>query len=223
VTLEPVSFLRQYPTGGTGILCFRQTFARPTSDMPNSWESVPMGVAQTFSYSSARIRRIPVWLISRSYRQAHFAIEERPRQDPSAARAARNQGTGSPRPPELFAWGIRFVSKLTQSLCHRASIRVIGCNLGGKAPIPRESPNVETIARTPFQLGNSIRQRRRQLGLTQDKLAGKIGMRQRTVSDLESSAAARVDTVLGTLAALDLELVIRPRTKGSHRDIERLF
>lgn len=82
---------------------------------------------------------------------------------------------------------------------------------------------METIARTPLQLGNSIRQRRRQLGLTQDKLAGKIGMRQRTVSDLESSAAARVDTVLRTLAALDLELVIRPRTKGSHRDIERLF
>lgn len=111
-------------------------------------------------------------------------------------------------------------------------IRAIGANLGGKppnliigekAPIPRESPNMETIARTPLQLGNSIRQRRRQLGLTQDKLAGKIGMRQRTVSDLESSAAARVDTVLRTLAALDLELVIRPRTKGSHRDIERLF
>ena len=81
---------------------------------------------------------------------------------------------------------------------------------------------METIARTPLQLGNSIRQRRRQLGLTQDKLAG-IGMRQRTVSDLESSAAARVDIVLRTLAALDLELVIRPRTKGSHRDIERLF
>ena len=82
---------------------------------------------------------------------------------------------------------------------------------------------METIARTPLQLGNSIRQRRRQLGLTQDRLAAKIGMRQRTVSDLESSAAARVDTVLRTLAALDLELVIRPRTKGSHRDIERLF
>jgi HTH-type transcriptional regulator / antitoxin HipB len=82
---------------------------------------------------------------------------------------------------------------------------------------------METIARTPLQLGNSIRQRRCQLGLTQDKLAAKIGMRQRTVSDVETSAATRVDTLLRTLAALDLELVIRPRTKGSHRDIERLF
>jgi HTH-type transcriptional regulator/antitoxin HipB len=82
---------------------------------------------------------------------------------------------------------------------------------------------MEIIARTPLQLGNSIRQRRCQLGLTQDKPAAKIGMRQRTVSDVETSAATRVDTLLRTLAALDLELVIRPRTKGSHRDIERLF
>jgi HTH-type transcriptional regulator/antitoxin HipB len=82
---------------------------------------------------------------------------------------------------------------------------------------------METIARTPLQLGNSIRQRRCQLGLTQDKLAATIGMRQRTVSDVETSAATRVDTLLRTLAALDLELVIRPRTKGSHRDIESLF
>jgi HTH-type transcriptional regulator/antitoxin HipB len=96
-------------------------------------------------------------------------------------------------------------------------------HLGGKAPRPRESPNMETIARTPLQLGNYIRERRRELGLTQEKLAAKVGVRQRTVSDIETSAAVRFDTVLRTLAALDLELVIRPRTKGSARDIERLF
>ncbi|MGE5110827.1 MAG: helix-turn-helix domain-containing protein [Acidobacteriaceae bacterium] len=82
---------------------------------------------------------------------------------------------------------------------------------------------METIARTPLQLGNSIRQRRRELGFTQEKLAAEINLRQRTVSDLENSAGTRVDTLLRTLAALNLELVIRPRTKGSHRDIERLF
>lgn len=82
---------------------------------------------------------------------------------------------------------------------------------------------METIARTPLQLGNSIRQRRRELGFTQEKLAAEINVRQRTVSDLENSAGTRVDTLLRTLAALNLELVIRPRTKGSHRDIERLF
>jgi HTH-type transcriptional regulator / antitoxin HipB len=82
---------------------------------------------------------------------------------------------------------------------------------------------MQTIARTPLQLGNYLRQRRRELGLTQEKLAAKAGVRQRTISDVETSAKVRVDTVLRTLAALDLELVIRPRTKSSSRDIERLF
>jgi HTH-type transcriptional regulator/antitoxin HipB len=70
-----------------------------------------------------------------------------------------------------------------------------------------------------LQLGNSIRQRRRELSLTQEQLAAKAGMRQRTISDIERSAAARFDTVLRVLAALDLELVIRPRTKSSPRTL----
>ena len=82
---------------------------------------------------------------------------------------------------------------------------------------------METITRTPLQLGSSIRQRRRQLGLTQNQLAAKIGVRQKTVSDIETSAAARIETLLKALAALDLELVMRSRTKGSAQDIERLF
>ena len=61
------------------------------------------------------------------------------------------------------------------------------------------------------------------LGLTQEQLAAKAGVRQRTISDIERSAAARFDTVLRALAALDLELVVRPRTKGSSHDIEKLF
>lgn len=83
--------------------------------------------------------------------------------------------------------------------------------------------NIGRIVRTPLQLGNYIRERRRELGLTQENLAAKIGVRQRTVSDIETTAAARLDTVLRALAALDLEIVIRPRTKGSPQDIERLF
>ena len=82
---------------------------------------------------------------------------------------------------------------------------------------------METIARTPLQLGSHIRQRRRQLGLTQEQLADKIGVRQRTISELEKSATARSTTVLSALAALDLEMVIRPRTKSSAKDIEAIF
>ena len=74
---------------------------------------------------------------------------------------------------------------------------------------------METIARTPLQLGNSIRERRRKLGLSQEQLATKVGVRPRTVSDIESAGAGRLDTLLRALGAIDLELVIRPRTKGS--------
>jgi HTH-type transcriptional regulator/antitoxin HipB len=129
------------------------------------------------------------------------------RQDPcpSGGRLAHSSRLGE-KPPNLKIGG-----------------KAPNMHLGVKAPRPLESVNMETIARTPLQLGNYIRQRRRELGLTQEKLAAKVGVRQRTVSDIETSAAARFDTVLRTLAALDLELVIRPRTKGSARDIERLF
>jgi HTH-type transcriptional regulator/antitoxin HipB len=82
---------------------------------------------------------------------------------------------------------------------------------------------MEIIARTPFQLGNCIRETRRKRGLSQEELAAKIGVRQKTVSNVETSAAARLETVLRTLAALDLELVVRRRTKSSADDIEAIF
>ena len=79
------------------------------------------------------------------------------------------------------------------------------------------------LARTPLQLGNSLRERRRKLGLTQEQLAAKAGVRQRTVSDVENAGNARLDTVLRILAALDLELVLRARSKSSAKDIEEIF
>ena len=82
---------------------------------------------------------------------------------------------------------------------------------------------METIARTPLQLGNLIRERRRKIRLSQEQLAAKMGVRQRTVSDIENSAAVRLETVLRALAALDLELVVRARTKSSAEDIEAIF
>lgn len=82
---------------------------------------------------------------------------------------------------------------------------------------------METIARTPLQLGNSIRERRRNLGLSQEQLAAKLGVRQKTVSDIESSGTGRLDTLLRALGALNLELVVRPRTKSSAKDIEAIF
>jgi HTH-type transcriptional regulator/antitoxin HipB len=82
---------------------------------------------------------------------------------------------------------------------------------------------METIARTPLQLGNAIRERRRKLGMSQEQFAAKVGVRQKTVSDIETAGTARLDTLLRALGALDLELVVRPRTKGSASDIEEIF
>jgi HTH-type transcriptional regulator/antitoxin HipB len=83
---------------------------------------------------------------------------------------------------------------------------------------------MEQIVRTSEQLGSFIQRRRRQLAMSQQQLADKIGMRQPTISELETSARqTRTGTLLSTLAALDLELVIRPRTKSSAKDIEAIF
>lgn len=87
-----------------------------------------------------------------------------------------------------------------------------------------KTKQTEQIARTPKQLGSLLRQRRIELRLTQGALASRIGLRQSTLSELETSARnVRTGTLLSALAALDLELVIRPRTKGSEKDIEALF
>jgi HTH-type transcriptional regulator/antitoxin HipB len=86
-----------------------------------------------------------------------------------------------------------------------------------------QEKDVETITCTPLQFGNSIRERRRKLGLSQEQLAAKAGMRQRTVSDIENAGTARLDTLLRALGALDLELVVRTRTKSSANDIEAIF
>ncbi len=82
---------------------------------------------------------------------------------------------------------------------------------------------MEFIVRTPIQLANSIRVRRRKLGLSQEQLAAKIGVRQKTLSDIENARSARLDTLLRILAVLNLELVVRARTKSSANDIEAIF
>jgi HTH-type transcriptional regulator / antitoxin HipB len=83
---------------------------------------------------------------------------------------------------------------------------------------------MDQITRTPKQLGIVLRRRRKEIGLSQEALASRIHLRQATVSALETSATdARLDTVFDVLAALDLELIVRPRTKGSAREIEGLF
>jgi HTH-type transcriptional regulator/antitoxin HipB len=83
---------------------------------------------------------------------------------------------------------------------------------------------MDTIARTPKQLGAGIRRYRRQKNLTQDSLGDRMHARQATVSKLESGEpATQLRILMDALTALDLELVIRPRTKVSTQEIEDLF
>jgi HTH-type transcriptional regulator/antitoxin HipB len=83
---------------------------------------------------------------------------------------------------------------------------------------------MDTIARTPKQLGAGIRRYRRQKNLTQDSLGDRMHARQATVSKLENGEpATQLRILMDALTALDLELVIRPRTKVSTQEIEDLF
>ncbi len=71
------------------------------------------------------------------------------------------------------------------------------------------------LARDPKQIGNLIQRARKSKGLTQSDLGEKAGVRQETISVLEHGAsAAKIDTLLSVLSALDLELRIAPRTKS---------
>jgi HTH-type transcriptional regulator/antitoxin HipB len=80
------------------------------------------------------------------------------------------------------------------------------------------------LARTPKQIGNLIRRARKQGGLSQTALGDKAGLRQETISLIETGhPAARLETILAVLAALDLELRMAPRSSGSATDIEDMF
>jgi HTH-type transcriptional regulator/antitoxin HipB len=72
------------------------------------------------------------------------------------------------------------------------------------------------LGRDPKQIGNSIQRARKARRWTQQMLAERVGMRQETISLVETgNPAARVDTILAILAALDLEFQVAPRTKVS--------
>ena len=82
----------------------------------------------------------------------------------------------------------------------------------------------EQIARTPKQIGAAIRRCRRTLGMNQKDVGKKTRLRQATISGLEAGEpGTQLRTLFGVLTALNLELVIRPRTKASTDKIEEMF
>lgn len=82
---------------------------------------------------------------------------------------------------------------------------------------------MDQIARTSKQLGAIIRRQRRALRLSQAAVGGKTNLRQATISTLENGEpGTQLKTLTDVLAALDLEMVIRPRSKAAAR-IEDVF
>lgn len=83
---------------------------------------------------------------------------------------------------------------------------------------------MDQIARTSKQVGNAIRRQRRKLGLNQTSVGDRTKLRQATISAVENGApGTRLGTLCDILAALDLEFVIRPRTKAKPAEIEDIF
>lgn len=83
---------------------------------------------------------------------------------------------------------------------------------------------MDLTVRTAKQAGAAIRRIRRSQSLTQGDLGEKMHVRQATVSKLEAGEpATQLRILMDALVALDLELVIRPRTSASVSDIEDIF
>jgi HTH-type transcriptional regulator / antitoxin HipB len=75
---------------------------------------------------------------------------------------------------------------------------------------------MEYVIRTPAQLGPILKSRRQQRGLTQSSAASTVGLKQPTVSALETDASrSSVETLYKLLSALDLELVLRDKQAES--------
>ncbi len=82
---------------------------------------------------------------------------------------------------------------------------------------------MDQIARTTKQIGAAIRRQRRQMALSQTDLGTKTNLRQATVSALENGeAGTQLRTLMDIISALDLEIVVRERTKSKQR-IEDIF
>jgi HTH-type transcriptional regulator / antitoxin HipB len=77
------------------------------------------------------------------------------------------------------------------------------------------------IARNETQIGATLRRYRKLAGLTQAELATKMHARQGTVSRLESGIPTmQIHTLVEALTALNLELVIQPRSSARDAEVD---
>jgi HTH-type transcriptional regulator/antitoxin HipB len=82
----------------------------------------------------------------------------------------------------------------------------------------------EQIARTEKQLGAILRRARKHATMTQGMVGEQVHLRQGTISKLEAGEeTVQLRTLMQVLSALNLELVIRPRSQSTVEDIESMF
>lgn len=74
---------------------------------------------------------------------------------------------------------------------------------------------LDSVIRSPRQLGNLMAQARRTAGMTQRDLGRKANLRQATISRLENGEGATLETLFALITVLDLELHLGMRTTAS--------
>ena len=80
------------------------------------------------------------------------------------------------------------------------------------------------LARSPEQIGNSIRRTRKKCGMSQSELGKKTGLRQGTISLIEKgNPATKLETILIVLSALNLELEISQRKSAFDSSFSKAF
>lgn len=83
---------------------------------------------------------------------------------------------------------------------------------------------MDQLARTPKQIGDALRRARRARKLSQTEAAELAGLRQELVSKIETgSPGTRIESICALLGALELEFVVRSRSRLSSEDMEDIF
>ena len=80
------------------------------------------------------------------------------------------------------------------------------------------------LARSPKEVGHAIREARKAQKLTQKELAIRSGVWQETISKIETGlSGTKLETIFDILSALELEVTIDDRSKGSTSSLEDIF
>jgi len=80
---------------------------------------------------------------------------------------------------------------------------------------------MDQVVYSPKSLGNVIRRQRRSKKLSQNTVGNAFKLNQTTVSSIEQGApGTRLETLFRMLAALELEMIIRPKKNIRVKDGE---